>query len=39
MKHLLAFLIVLFSIQTVFSQIEPVKWTAEVEKLVIQNII
>ena len=33
MKHLLAFLIVLFSIQTVFSQIEPVKWTAEVEKI------
>lgn len=32
MKHLLAFLIVLFSIQTVFSQIEPVKWTAEVKK-------
>lgn len=33
MKHLLAFLIVLFSIQTVFSQIEPVKWTAEVKKI------
>ena len=33
MKHLLAFLIVLFSIQTVFSQIEPVKWSAEVEKI------
>ncbi|WP_027878828.1 protein-disulfide reductase DsbD family protein [Mesoflavibacter zeaxanthinifaciens] len=33
MKHLLAFLIVLFSIQTVFSQIEPVKWSTEVEKI------
>ncbi|UAB75321.1 cytochrome c biogenesis protein CcdA [Mesoflavibacter sp. SCSIO 43206] len=33
MKHLLAFLIVLFSIQTVFSQIEPVKWSAEIEKI------
>ena len=33
MKYLLAFLIVLFSIQTVFSQIEPVKWSTEVEKI------
>ncbi|HIC31313.1 MAG TPA: hypothetical protein EYO76_05285, partial [Flavobacteriaceae bacterium] len=33
MKQLIAFVIVLFSIQTVFSQIEPVKWSAEVEQL------
>ena len=33
MKQLIAFVIVLFSIQTVFSQIEPVKWSAEVEKI------
>ena len=33
MKHLLAFLIVLFSIQTLFSQIEPVKWSTEVKKI------
>lgn len=33
MKQFIAFVIVLFSIQTVYSQINPVKWTAEVEKI------
>jgi len=33
MKHILAFLFVLFSITIVSAQIEPVKWSASVEKL------
>ncbi len=33
MKQFIAFVILLFSIQTVYSQINPVKWTADVEKI------